>query len=138
MQKFDEILNWYQTVVPESAQRQQWYGSVAQTYDRLRPKYTDAVWNSALDMAAIPASGRILEVGCGPGTATISLAQRGDRVVALEPSTDTYQLACHNLADYDRVEIINTTFEDWQPIERKFEAIVAATSWHWIPQQANI
>jgi SAM-dependent methyltransferase len=131
MQKFDEIRNWYESVVPESAQRQQWYGSVAQTYDRLRPKYPAAVWNCALRMAGVP-SGRILEVGCGPGTATISLAQHGYAIVALEPSTDTYHLACDNLANYDRVEIINTNFEDWQPAGRQFEAIVAATSWHWV------
>ncbi|PSB57374.1 class I SAM-dependent methyltransferase, partial [Chamaesiphon polymorphus] len=30
------------------------------------------------------------------------------------------------------VEIINTNFEEWEPEDRSFDAILAATSWHWV------
>jgi SAM-dependent methyltransferase len=128
----DEICNWYREFTPESSQREQWYGAVAPAYDRVRPKYAQAFLKSAIEVAAIPNTGRILEVGCGPGTATVSLAQSGFSVVALEPSLEAWTIARQNVAVYPNVEIINISFEDWEPVDREFDAIVAATSWHWV------
>jgi SAM-dependent methyltransferase len=127
-----EILNWYQTFTPDPAQRKSWYGSVAQTYDRVRPKYAPAFLERVIEIAAVPSNGRMLEIGCGPGTATKSLAQMGFGVVALEPSLAACEVARHNVAAYPNVEIINTSFEEWEPVDREFDAIVAATSWHWV------
>jgi SAM-dependent methyltransferase len=128
----NEILNWYQTLTPEPAQRNNWYGDVAQTYDRVRPKYAPAFLERVSEIAQLPHDGKILEIGCGPGTATISLAKMGFSVVALEPSFATCNLARQNLAEYPNIQIINSNFEEWQPGERKFDAILAATSWHWV------
>lgn len=127
-----EILNWYQTFTPDPAQRKSWYGSVAQTYDRVRPKYAPAFLDCVVEVANIPNNGKILEVGCGPGTATLSLAKMGFSVVALEPSLEACEVARQNVAAYPNIEIINTSFEEWEPVDREFDAIVAATSWHWI------
>ncbi|MCY7337881.1 MAG: class I SAM-dependent methyltransferase [Chamaesiphon sp.] len=132
MQNSDEILNWYQTFTPSQEQRKSWYGSVAQIYDRVRPKYPPEFLDRAIEVAKIPATGKILEVGCGPGTATIGLAQMGLSIVALEPSLETYSVACQNLAAYPNVEIINTNFEEWESESRTFDAVIAATSWHWV------
>ena len=135
----DEILNWYQTFTPSQEQRKSWYGSVAQTYDRVRPKYPPEFLNRAIEVAKIPATEKILEVGCGPGTATIGLAQMGLSIVALEPSLETYNIACKNLAAYSNVEIINTNFEEWKSEDRTFDAVIAATSWHWVaPERKHI
>jgi SAM-dependent methyltransferase len=132
VQNSDEITNWYQTFTPEAEQRKSWYGSVARSYDRVRPKYPQQLLERAVELAAIPACGKILEVGCGPGTATIALAQMGFSIVCLEPSLDTCKVARQNLAEYPNVEIINTNFEEWEPVDREFDAILAATSWHWV------
>jgi SAM-dependent methyltransferase len=127
-----EILNWYQTFTPDPAQRKSWYGSVAQTYDRVRPKYAPAFLDRVVAVAKIPNNGKILEVGCGPGTATLALAKMGYSIVALEPSLAAFEVARQNVAAYPDVEIINTSFEEWEPVDREFDAIVAATSWHWV------
>ena len=132
----DEILNWYQAFTPSHEQRKSWYGSVAQTYDRVRPKYPPEFLARAIEVAEIPMTGKILEVGCGPGTATIGLAQMGLSIVALEPSLETYNVACQNLAAYPNVEIIHTNFEEWES-ERTFDAIIAATSWHWVAPESK-
>jgi ubiquinone/menaquinone biosynthesis C-methylase UbiE len=128
----DEMMNWYQIFTPDPQQRKSWYGSVAQAYDRLRPKYQQELLERAVSVATIPKNGRILEVGCGPGTATIAFAKMGFSIVCLEPSLDTCELARQNLAGYPKVEIIHTNFEEWKPTDRHFDAILAATSWHWI------
>jgi SAM-dependent methyltransferase len=127
-----EILNWYQSFTPDPAQRENWYSSVAQTYARVRPKYAPAFLDRVVEVANIPSNGKILEVGCGPGTATLSLAKMGFSVVALEPSLAACEVARQNVAAYPNIEIINTSFEEWEPVDREFDAIVAATSWHWI------
>ncbi|AFY91662.1 class I SAM-dependent methyltransferase [Chamaesiphon minutus] len=132
MANYDEILNWYQTFTPNPEQRKNWYGSVAETYDRVRPKYDRAFLARALAVAEVPQHGRILEIGCGPGTATRSLAQMGYYVVALEPSLEACEIARQHVAAYANVEIINTNFEEWEPENRSFDAILAATSWHWV------
>lgn len=132
MTNSDEITNWYQTFTPDPEQRRSWYGSVAQTYDRVRPKYPQELLERVVELAAIPQFGSILEVGCGPGTATISLARMGFSMVCLEPSFETYKIASQNLAGYPDLEIINTNFEEWELTDRSFDAILAATSWHWI------
>jgi SAM-dependent methyltransferase len=128
----NEILNWYQTFTPDPTQRKSWYSSVSQTYDRVRPKYAPAFLDRVVEVANIPNNGKILEVGCGPGTATLSLAKMGFSVIALEPSLEACEVARQNVAAYPNVEIINTSFEEWEPVDRSFDAIVAATSWHWV------
>jgi SAM-dependent methyltransferase len=128
----NKILNWYQTFTPDPAQRKSWYGSVAQTYDRVRPKYAPSFLTSVIEIAKIPSNGRILEVGCGPGTATLWLAKMGYSVIALEPSLEACSVARQNVAAYPNVAIINTSFEEWKPVDREFDAIIAATSWHWV------
>jgi SAM-dependent methyltransferase len=128
----NEILNWYQTFTPDPAQRKSWYSSVAQTYDRVRPKYSPIFLDRVVEVAQIPNNGKILEVGCGPGTATLALAKMGYSVVALEPSLAACEVARRNVAAYPNTEIINTSFEEWDPVDREFDAIVAATSWHWV------
>jgi SAM-dependent methyltransferase len=128
----NDILNWYQTFTPDPAQRKSWYGDVAQTYNRVRPKYASAFLDRVVEVANLPNSGKILEVGCGPGTATLSLAKMGFSVIALEPNLAACEVARQNVAAYPNVEIINTSFEEWEPVDREFDAIVAATSWHWV------
>jgi SAM-dependent methyltransferase len=128
----EEIINWYRTFTPDSEQRKTWYGNVAQTYDRVRPKYTQEFLDRVFEVAGIPTVGNILEVGCGPGTATVSLAKMGFSIVSLEPNLEACTIARQNSGIYPNVEIINTSFEEWEPIDRSFDALVAATSWHWV------
>jgi SAM-dependent methyltransferase len=134
----EQIINWYQTFTPDSEQRKTWYGNVAQTYDRVRPKYTQEFLERVFEVAGISTTvGNILEVGCGPGTATLSLAKMGFSIVSLEPNLEACAIARQNSSIYPSVEIINTNFEEWEPIDRSFDALVAATSWHWVAPKSK-
>jgi ubiquinone/menaquinone biosynthesis C-methylase UbiE len=137
MQNPNQITNWYQTFTPDEEQRKSWYGSVAETYDRVRPKYPQALLDRAVELAGIPINGDILEIGCGPGTATIALAQMGFSIVAVEPSLEAYTIANRNCGEYSNTTIINTNFEQWSPGICKFDAIIAATSWHWVAPESK-
>ncbi|MEO1295282.1 MAG: class I SAM-dependent methyltransferase [Cyanobacteria bacterium J06636_16] len=78
----------------------------------------------------------MLEVGCGPATATVDFAQFGCSMLCLEPDPNFYKLAQQNCRHYPKVEIRNTAFEEWMLEVGKFDAVLAASSFHWIP--ANI
>jgi SAM-dependent methyltransferase len=124
--------NWSQAFISDPHQRKSWYSNVATTYNRVRPKYPAELWDRIVEVSKIPVDAKILEVGCGPGTATISLAQRGFSVIALEPSLEASEVAHQHTANYPLVKITTSNFEEWEPADRSFDAILAATSWHWV------
>ncbi len=51
---------------------------------------------------------------------------------SLEPNPDFYQLAQANCVAHHNVHFHNQAFEEWQS-EQKFDVILAASSFHWIP-----
>lgn len=112
-------------------QRKTWYSTVAEAYNKVRPRYSQQLIDCAVELAGLPTGAIVLEIGCGPGNATVAFAQRGFSMLCLEPSVEAYQFAKHNCAQYPNVEIKNTTFEDWK-LERQFDAVLAATSLHWV------
>ena len=137
MTEKDLIQNWYsqifQTYTPE--QINNWYSDAAVAYDRVRPRYPHTIINQALEAAQLPSGGDILELGCGPGIATVELAKRGFSLLSLEPSLAAYQLAQQNCSSYANVNIIQTTFESWELQPQQFHAVIATTSFHWISPQ---
>ena len=67
----------------------------------------------------------LLEIGCGTGKATLSLAIRGLRVVAVEPDPDMARVARANTAGR-RVAIRVSRFEEWHPKPASADLIFAA------------
>lgn len=50
----------------------------------------------------------------------------------VEPSPAACELARQTCADYDAVTVTNSTFEAFALKDKKFDAVLAATSFHWI------
>jgi len=104
----------YVRTLPRSAARR--YGRVfdeiAAEYDRHRPAYPDELIDQACRAAGIGSGDPVLEVGCGSGQLTRSLAGRGLRVTAVEPGTSLISLARQNLEGAGEVEFVNAQFED--------------------------
>lgn len=122
--------NWYRDFNLE--QKSNWYGQIADAYDRTRPRYPQKLVNRAVEIAKLFANARILEIGCGTGIATTAFADLGFSMVCIEPNSEAYQIACRNCARYGTVKIINTTFEEWELEKSQFDAVLAATSFHWV------
>ena len=55
----------------------------AARYDRARPRYPVQMFDD-LAAAGVAPGARVLEIGCGTGQATVPLAERGCRIVAVE------------------------------------------------------
>lgn len=113
-------------------QRKTWYSDVADAYNRTRPRYPKELINRAINIANLSADNTILEIGCGPGIATVEFANLGFSLVCLEPSQDASNFARLNCANYPNVEIKTITFEEWELEPKRFNAVLAATSIHWV------
>ena len=122
--------NWYQDL--NLKEKSQWYGQIAVAYDRTRPRYPSKLITRAIEIAKLPPDAKILEIGSGPGTATTSFANLGFTMVCLEPNREASQIACRNCEGYPAVTITNTSFEEWKVTTGQFDAVLAATSFHWI------
>ncbi|OYQ62274.1 SAM-dependent methyltransferase [Pseudanabaena sp. SR411] len=113
-------------------ERKHWYSSVATAYNRVRPRYPQTVIERALEFAQLPPQAQILELGCGPAIATVPFAQLGFELLSLEPNREASEFAQQNCKAYPHVEIQNLAFEEWALEYDRFDAVLAATSWHWI------
>jgi SAM-dependent methyltransferase len=117
------------------ALRKAWYSPVAEAYQATRPSYPSALVGRAISAAKLSSSSRILELGCGPGTATVSFAALGCAMVCLEPNSDFCAMARQNCKACPSVQVINQAFEEWDLEPEAFDAVLAASSIHWIPAE---
>src|SRR5262245_8252261 len=113
------------------------FDEVAELYDRHRPPYPGPLFEDLVRLSAISQGARILEIGCGTGQATIPLAQRGFRVLCLEPGATLARFAQRKLAPFRNVEVVQLTFEAW-PIEPlAFSLVVSAQAFHWVTPEVR-
>jgi SAM-dependent methyltransferase len=105
------------------------FDEVAELYDRVRPGYPDELFADLVTLTGVRAGSAVLEVGCGTGQATRSLARLGLSVTAVEPGPALAAKARERLGD-TTVEL--STFEDWDDRGRRFRLLVSASAWHWV------
>ena len=99
------------------------FDEVPELYDRVRPTYPDELFADLVAITGMDERSAVLEVGCGTGQATRSLAGLGCSVTAVEPGTAMAALARQRLATSTNVEIETSSFEEWD------DRVGASTSW---------
>jgi SAM-dependent methyltransferase len=108
------------------------FNDVAEIYDEVRPGYPEQLIEDVLSLSAIPPGGRILELGCGTGKATIPFARRGYRMLCLELSKNMARLAADLCQPFPGVGVRNISFEDWPLQEKAFDLVICAEAFHWM------
>lgn len=108
------------------------FNEVPELYDRVRPGYPDALFADLASITGLGEGSAVLEVGCGTGQATVPLAALGCSVTAVEPGADMAALARRRTAALGNVDIETAPFEEWDDRGRRFDVLVAASSWHWV------
>lgn len=115
----------------QKERRRRSFDAVAATYATYRPPYPAAAFD--LITSRLRPRAQVLEVGPGPGLATVPLAERGYRIVGVEAGANLAREARRRLAAFDNVEIVHSPFERWLPSRpHAFDLVLAASSWHWI------
>lgn len=112
------------------------FGIDAQRYDRARPRYPEELIARVLagtpGAAASASTTEVLDIGSGTGIAACQFQAAGCAVLGIEPDA--------RMAGFARsrgLQMEVATFEEWQPGERRFDAVVAAQSWHWVDQDTG-
>ena len=108
------------------------FNEVPELYDRVRPAYPDKLFADLVAITGMDLRSPVLEVGCGTGQATRSLAALGYPVTAIEPGAGMAALARQRLAAFRNVEVETSAFEEWDDGGRRFDVLVAASAWHWV------
>lgn len=108
------------------------FDGAALLYDEVRPGYPEALFDDVVSISGIPSGGRILEVGCGTGQATLPFARRGYEVLCVELGKKLSAVARRNLSEYPRVEVLTGNFEETPLPEEAFDLLASATAFHWL------
>lgn len=105
------------------------FGVDPERYDRTRERYPREMIEKIVDASP----GRdVVDVGCGTGIEARQFQAAGCTVLGVEPDV--------RMADFARaagVPVEVSTFEDWAPAGRTFDAVVAGTAWHWVDPVAG-
>jgi SAM-dependent methyltransferase len=114
------------------------FDEVAELYGAARPDYPEPLLEEVVRFAGLAAGARLLELGAGTGQATLGLARRGYRVVALEPGENLARIARERLAAFPGAEVVVSTFEAWPLPAERFDLVLAAQSFHWLDPEVRV
>ena len=103
------------------------FGVMAEAYERFRPGYPVALFDTVMTYAGQPVR-TALEIGAGTGKATRLFAQRGITVTATEP--DAAMLAELRKHVPANVTTVQAAFEDLRP-GGGYGLVYAAAALHW-------
>jgi SAM-dependent methyltransferase len=110
----------------------------AERYDRARPGYPVTVFDDLAEAGAAGPGRAILEIGCGTGQATLPLAQRGCRIIALDIGAEMTRLARQKLRVFPSVEVITADFDSWSLPDDPFDVVLSATAFHWLDPATRV
>jgi 16S rRNA A1518/A1519 N6-dimethyltransferase RsmA/KsgA/DIM1 with predicted DNA glycosylase/AP lyase activity len=106
------------------------FDKAALLHDEVRPGYPEELFDDVASLSGITAGGRILEIECGTGQATVLFARRGYRVLCVELGEDLASVARRYLEAYPQAEVYVGPFEEWRLQEAAFDLVVSATAFH--------
>jgi SAM-dependent methyltransferase len=101
------------------------FSGVAGAYAGFRPHYPEALVRWLCEVA--PRTEVALDVGCGNGQAAVALAERFERVHAVDPSAEQIR----NAAPHPRVAYAVAPAEETGLPPRSVDLVVAAQALHW-------
>jgi SAM-dependent methyltransferase len=114
------------------------FDTVASLYQKARPDYPADLYSDLLAISGIEPPAHLLEVGCGPGKATLPLARMGFRITAVELGDALAAEARHHLAEFADVSVTTSSFEGWEPPTGVlFDLVYAATAWKWVDPEVK-
>jgi SAM-dependent methyltransferase len=110
----------------------------AELYDRVRPGYPADAVDDLTQLAGIDDGARVLEIGAGTGRLTVELARRGCQITAVELGPRLAAVAMRRLAQFSNATVVTAAFEEWTLPPEPFDAVIAATSFHWLDPEVRV
>jgi ubiquinone/menaquinone biosynthesis C-methylase UbiE len=117
------------------------YEGAAGYYSRYRPPYPAALVTVLRDAFRLDGKGRLLDLGCGPGSVAISIAHLFERVVAMDPEPDMLAegRAVAGPAGIENIEwICGSSPQDLSPTLGTFRVVTMGESFHWMNRRRTL
>jgi SAM-dependent methyltransferase len=110
------------------------YGADAAGYQEGRPDYPPRVYEVLRSRCGLGPGSRVLEIGPGSGLVTGHLVAAGASVVAVEPDRGFAEYLGQAMPG---VQVVGAPFDE-ADVGGGYDAVVAATSFHWLDQSAAL
>jgi SAM-dependent methyltransferase len=112
------------------------FDQVPDLYDTVRPSYPQWFFDRLFDL--LPSGPAVLEVGPGTGQATSELLDRTANVTAVEPGHRMATMLRKRFGEFDGFVVVEDRFESAELPLAGFDAVVAATAYHWIEPSRQV
>ena len=110
------------------------FDTVASTYEKFRPGYTDELYGMIFDYIALHESCRAVEVGIGGGQATLPILRTGCHLTAVEHGEEFSKICKEKFKEYPNFSVITDKFENIDFLDNTYDLVYSASAFHWIPE----
>jgi SAM-dependent methyltransferase len=116
------------------------YEGTASYYSRFRPKYPPSLVSLVRENFRLDGTGRLLDLGCGPGPVAIALAHLFEEVVAMDPD-DAMRAEGERIARERGIRNIKWRFggsKDLSSALGQFRLVTMGNSFHWMDRERTL
>lgn len=113
------------------------FDTVASTYEKFRPGYTDELYKMIFDYITLNQSCYAVEVGIGGGQATLPFLKTGCNLTAIEYGEQFSELCQDKFKEYPNFSVITSKFEDMNFLDDTYDLVYSASAFHWVPESVG-
>ncbi|MCH5276007.1 MAG: class I SAM-dependent methyltransferase [Lachnospiraceae bacterium] len=110
------------------------FDTVASTYEKFRPGYTDELYKMIFDYITLNESCHAVEVGIGGGQATLPILKTGCNLTAVEYGEQFSKLCMEKFKEYQNFSIVTNKFENTDFSDNTYDLVYSASAFHWVPE----
>ena len=110
------------------------FDTVASTYEKFRPGYTDELYQMIFDYITLNESCYAIEVGIGGGQATLPILKTGCNLTAVEYGEQFSKLCMEKFKEYQNFSVVTNKFENTDFSDNTYDLVYSASAFHWVPE----
>lgn len=111
------------------------FDTICADYDRWRPTYVAELYEDLFAYQVITPDSNVLEIGIGTGQATLPILKTGCTCTAVELGAHLTDFVRKKFSAYEKFQVIQTPFQDFESPSNSFDLVFSATAFHWIPEE---